>query len=126
AVSLIASGTARLGARFTLSARNLCLSGGQYSLESSGGSLIKATARFFGLGSQTPAANESNYTDRELYALVTGGLYIGPGTRVTITERLRNVEIQTGGLVGDTIGDTDNDRNLPSSRGVFPVVKGMQ
>jgi len=124
-ITLITSFTERIERKFILSSRNLYLSGGQYSLEASGGFFKNATARFFGLGSQTPAANESNYTDRELYALVTGGLYIGPGTRVTITERLRNVEIQTGGLVGDTIGDTDNDRNLPSSRVVFPFVKGM-
>ncbi len=48
-ITLITSFTERIERKFILSSRNLYLSGGQYSLEASGGFFKNATARFFGL-----------------------------------------------------------------------------
>lgn len=120
-IRLIASVTEKIERKFIGTYKNLYREGGRFSLEASAGFFKNATARFFGLGNQTSVYNETNYTDRELLGHITGGMYIGPSMRLTVTERLRNVEIQKGGLVG---GD-EKETNLPFSRDVFPFVKGM-
>jgi outer membrane protein assembly factor BamA len=112
-ITLIASYTERIERKFIGNYRNLYLGQGRYSLEGGGGFFKNATARFFGLGNQSAESDETNYTDRELYGFVTGGLYVGPGKRVTWTERLRNVEMQPGGIP-----------DLRFTRSVFPTVKG--
>jgi outer membrane protein assembly factor BamA len=93
--------------------RNLYIAQGRYSLESGGGFYKNATSRFFGLGPNAPQSSETNYTDRELYGYLSAGLYIGPGQRVILTERVRNVEIQPGGIP-----------SLPFTQSVFPSVRG--
>src|SRR5207247_515778 len=72
-----------------------------------------ATARFFGIGSQTSPAQETNYTDRELLGHITTGFYVGPAQRVLWTERIRNVEIQPA-VVPD----------LPFTQSLLPAVHG--
>src|SRR6185503_9030359 len=93
--------------------RNLYLSNGRYSFESGGGFYKNATSRFFGLGRNASQSSETNYTDRELYGYLSGGVYIGSGKRVILTGRVRNVEIQPGGIP-----------HLPFTQSVFPDVRG--
>jgi len=110
---LVASYTERTERRFVYDYRNLFLQGGRFSLETSVGFFKNGTARFFGIGNQTSSEQETNYTDRELLGHITAGLYIGPGQRVLWTERIRNVEIQTGVV-----------QRLPFTQAVFPGIKG--
>ncbi len=112
-IKLIASITEKTERKFQLDAQKLFLDGGRYSLEGNVGFFKNGTARFFGLGNQTRENQETNYTDRELLGFITGGLYVGPGRRVTWTERLRNVEIQVGAVP-----------NIPFTQSVFPAIKG--
>ena len=53
---------------------------------------------FSALALSAPQENETNYTDRELYGYASAGIYVGAGQRVLFTQRLRNVEIQPGGI----------------------------
>lgn len=110
---LIASYTEKIERKFLFDYRNLFLSGGRYSLEANVGFFKNATARFFGIGPQTSAAQETNYTDRELLGHITAGLYVGPGRRVLFTERLRSVEVQVGAVP-----------DIPFTQPVFPAIKG--
>ncbi len=110
---LIASYTEKIERKFLFDYRNLFLSGGRYSLEANVGFFKNATARFFGIGPQTSAAQETNYTDRELLGHITAGLYVGPGRRVLFTERLRSVEVQVGAVP-----------DIPFTQPVFPTIKG--
>ena len=110
---LIAAYTEKTERRFVFDYRNLFLQGGRFSLETSVGFFKNGTARFFGIGNQTSPTQETNYTDRELLGHITAGLYIGPGQRVLWTERIRNVEIQTGVV-----------QHLPFTQSVFPTIKG--
>lgn len=110
---LLASYTEKTERKFLYSYRNLFLPGGRFSLEANVGFFKNGTARFFGIGSQTSQAQETNYTDRELLGHITAGIYVGPGQRVLWTERLRNVEIQPG-IVPD----------LRFTQSVFPAIRG--
>jgi outer membrane protein assembly factor BamA len=110
---LIASYTEKTERKFTFTYRNLYLAGGQYSIEGNVGFFKNGTARFFGLGNRTSEFNETNYTDRELLGHITAGVYVGPSMRVTLTERLRNVEVRVGAVP-----------NIPFTQSVFPSIKG--
>lgn len=112
-IKLIASITEKTERKFQLDAQKLFLDGGRYSLEGNVGFFKNGTARFFGIGNQTRENQETNYTDREILGFITGGLYVGPGRRVTWTERLRNVEVQVGAVP-----------NIPFTQSVFPAIKG--
>lgn len=112
-IRLIASVTEKTERKFLLDYQTLFLNGGQYSLEGNVGFFKNGTARFFGIGNQTRTDQETNYTDRELLGFITGGLYVGPGRRVTWTERLRNVEVQVGAVP-----------KIPYTQSVFPAIKG--
>ena len=112
-ITFLASYTEKIERKLVANYRDLYLSQGRYSLESGGGFFKNATSRFFGLGPSAPQASETNYTDRELYGYLSAGIYTGPGKRVIFTERLRNVEIQRGGIL-----------SRPFTRDVFPTVRG--
>jgi outer membrane protein assembly factor BamA len=112
-IKLIASVTEKIERKFQVDYQALFLEGGKYSLEGNVGFFKNGTARFFGLGNQTKESQETNYTDRELLGFITGGLYVGPGRRLTWTERLRNVEVQVGAVP-----------NIPYTQSVFPAIKG--
>ncbi len=112
-IKLIASVTEKIERKFHLDYQTLFVNGGRYSLEGHVGFFKNGTARFFGLGNQTSKDQETNYTDRELLGHITGGLYVGPGRRVTWTERLRNVEVQVGAVP-----------DIPFTQSVFPAIKG--
>lgn len=113
AIKLIASVTEKTERKFLLDYQTLFVDGGRYSLEANVGFFKNATARFFGLGNQTSHDQETNYTDRELLGHITAGIYVGPGRRVTWTERLRNVELQVGAI-----------SSVPFTQSVFPAIKG--
>ena len=112
-IKLIASITEKTERKFMLDVQKLFLNGGQYSLEGNVGFFKNGTARFYGIGNQTREDQQTNYTDRELLGFITGGIYVGPGRRVTWTERLRNVEVQVGAVP-----------NIPYTQSVFPATKG--
>ncbi len=113
-ITFLASYTEKIERKFLGTYRNLYLAGGRYSFEASAGFFKNATARFFGIGAKVPQDNETNYTDRELYGYVSAGIYVGPGQRVLFTQRLRNVELQPGGIP-----------DLSFTQSVFPSVPGM-
>ena len=123
-IKLIASITEKTERKFQIDAQKLFLDGGRYSLEGNVGFFKNGTARFFGIGNQTSQNQETNYTDRELLGFITGGLYVGPGRRVTWTERLRNVEVQ-GGALTNTDAQTAGGAPIPYTKSVFPTVTGM-
>jgi len=113
AFKLIASYTEVIERKFVFDVQRLLLEGGKYSFEGNVGFFKNATARFFGIGPTTTEGQETNYTDRELLGFITAGIYVGPGRRVLLTERLRNVEIQPGGIP-----------DLPFTQSVFSGIKG--
>lgn len=112
-LKLIASYTEKTERKFQFDFQRLFLDGGKYSLEGSVGFFKNGTARFFGIGGQSALDQETNYTDRELLGFIAGGIYVGPGRRVTWTERLRNVEVQVGAVP-----------NIAYTQSVFPTIKG--
>lgn len=112
-INVVGSYTEKIERKLIGTYRNLYIADGRFSLEARGGFFKNATARFFGIGANSVEANETNYTDRELFATATAGIYIGPGTRVTETERVRNVEVQRGALP-----------TLPFTQEAFPSVRG--
>ena len=112
-IKLIASISEKTERKFILDVQKLFLNGGQYSLEGNAGFFKNGTARFYGIGNQTREDQQTNYTDREILGFITGGIYVGPGRRVTWTERLRNVEVQVGAVP-----------NIPYTQSVFPATKG--
>ncbi len=112
-ITFLASYTERIERKFLGTYRNLYIAQGRYSFESAAGFFKNATVRFFGIGAGAPQDNETNYTDRELFGYVSAGIYVGPGQRVLFTQRLRNVELQPGGIP-----------DLAFTQSVFPSVRG--
>ncbi|TAL10379.1 MAG: hypothetical protein EPO02_07890 [Nitrospirae bacterium] len=112
-IKLIASITEKTERKLMLDVQKLFLNGGKYSLEGNVGFFKNGTARFYGIGNQTREDQQTNYTDRELVGFITGGVYVGPGRRVTWTERLRNVEVQVGAVP-----------NVPYTQSVFSAIRG--
>ncbi len=78
---LIASYTEKTERKFLYSYRNLFLLGGRFSLETNVGFFKNATARFFGIGSQTSPTQKPNYTHRELPCHITTGTTVGINPR---------------------------------------------
>jgi hypothetical protein len=72
-------------------------------------------ARFFGFGSRTTQAQETNYTSRELLVKLTAGIKLTPDLALMLTERYRNVRVDNG------IVDS-----LPATAQQFPVIPGIQ
>ena len=112
-ITFLASYTEKIERKFLGTYRNLYIAGGRYSFEAGAGFFKNATARFFGIGASAPQENETNYTDRELYGYASAGIYVGPGQRVLFTQRLRNVEIEPGGIP-----------SLRFTKSVFPSIRG--
>ena len=71
--------------------------------------------RFFGFGGGTPQAQETNYTKRELLVKLTAGIRLTPDLALMLTERYRNVRVDTG------IVDS-----LPRTAQQFPTIPGIQ
>lgn len=71
--------------------------------------------RFFGFGSRTTQAQETNYTSRELLVKLTAGIKITPDLALMLTERYRNVRVDAG------IVDS-----LPATAQQFSTIPGIQ
>jgi len=90
-------------------------SDGRYSLSVSGTFFKNATSRFFGISMDTPESNESNYTAREVRANWKFGVYLNEVTQLAVSQRYREVRVQTGGV-----------DFLPYAGQVFASTSGMQ
>jgi len=71
--------------------------------------------RFFGFGSRTTQAQETNYTSRELLVKLTAGIKLTPDLALMLTERYRNVRVDAG------IVDS-----LPATAQQFSTIPGIQ
>ncbi|WP_447974239.1 BamA/TamA family outer membrane protein [Nitrospira sp. Kam-Ns4a] len=111
----IGSFSERIERKLVLTYTDPAFSHGRYAL-SFGGSFFKnATSRFFGIGSNTVEANQTNYTAREIRAQWKFGVHLNEVTQVAIGERFRDMEIQPGVVT-----------SFPFSATQFPTVPGMQ
>ena len=88
---------------------------GRYSLDLGASFFKNATARFWGIGMDTPQQNETNYTDREVRANWRLGLYLNEVTQIAVAQRFREVRVQRGAV-----------ERLPFTAAVFPQIVGMQ
>ena len=88
-------------------------SNGRYFLNFGGSFFKNATARFFGLGQDTPESSQTNYTSREARANWRFGVYANEVTQVAVSQRFRQVSLQRGGT------------DLPFTGEVFPTVDGV-
>ncbi|WHZ23129.1 MAG: surface antigen (D15) [Nitrospira sp.] len=86
---------------------------GQYFLNFGGTFFKNATSRFFGLGEKTEKDDQTNYTAREARAYWQLGLYANEVTKVSVGQRVRQMQIQRGAT------------GLPFSAERFPEVDGM-
>jgi outer membrane protein assembly factor BamA len=111
----IASLTENIERKLLLSYVNPALSDGRYSLSVGGGFFKNATSRFFGIGQDTVEGNQTNYTAREFRTNLKFGVYLNEVTQIAISQRYREVRVQTGGI-----------SDLPYAAQSFPTVDGMQ
>ena len=110
----IASYSEKIDRLLQFSYTDPAFSHGRYAL-SYGSSFVKnATARFFGIGPETTAANETNYTARELLGYWKFGIYFNEVTQIAVGQRYRDVRVQRGAT------------DLPFSAELFPNVDGIQ
>jgi len=91
------------------------LSDGRYAFSFGGAFFKNATSRFFGISQDTPESNQSNYTAREVRADWKFGVYLNEVTQVALSQRYREVRVQTGGVT-----------EFPYAGQVFASVSGMQ
>ncbi len=95
--------------------KNLSAGGGRYILAADFAAFKNPFARFFGFGSRTTDAQETNYTSRELLVKLTAGINVTPDLALMVTERYRNVRVDDG--VVDS---------LPTTSQLFPGIPGIQ
>jgi len=74
----------------------------------------ESTARFFGLGQESRAEDETNFTQREMTARLLFGINFTKTLNLTLTERYREVKIQKGGV-----------DQLPFIGDRFPALNGL-
>ncbi len=87
---------------------------GRYYLAGQGLFIRDPTYRFFGIGPETRKEDETNYTQREATLFVTGGLNLSRYWRLTLTDRVRRVDVLPGGV-----------EDLPFTAERFPDVPGI-
>lgn len=95
--------------------KNLSAGGGRYILAADFSAFKNPFARFFGFGSRTTEAQETNYTSRELLAKVTAGINLTPDLSLMLTERFRIVRVDDGVVA-----------SLPGTTQLFPAIPGIQ
>ncbi|MEP6958325.1 MAG: BamA/TamA family outer membrane protein [Nitrospirota bacterium] len=95
--------------------KNLSAGGGRYILAADFAAFKNPFARFFGFGSRTPEAHETNYTSRELAVKLTAGVNLTADLSLMFTERYRNVRVDDGIVV-----------TLPRTAQRFPTIPGIQ
>ncbi len=96
--------------------KNCSLFHGLYRVNLRGHYFENSSYRFYGIGPDTDENDESDYTHREFMLRFFGGINLGKYCCISLTERLMNVQVKTGGL--ETIPDTrDLYRNVTGIRG---------
>ena len=95
--------------------KNLSAGGGRYILAADFAAFKNPFARFFGFGSRTTEAQETNYTSRELLVKLTAGINLTPDLSLMLTARYRNVRVDDGVVV-----------SLPGTAQQFPTIPGIQ
>ena len=105
----------RLDQGIDLGYKNLSAGGGRYIVAVDLSAFKDPFARFFGFGSRTTDAMETNYTSRELLIKLTAGINITPDFALMWTERYRNVRVDDGIVV-----------SLPGTAQRFPAIPGIE
>ena len=105
----------RLDQGIDLGYKNFNAGGGRYILAADFTAFKNPFARFFGFGSRTIEAQETNYTSRELLVKLTAGIKLTPDLALMLTERYRNVRVDDGIVV-----------SLPGTVQQFPAIPGIQ
>ncbi len=105
----------RLDQGVDLGYKNLSAGGGRYILAADFGAFKNPFARFFGFGSRTTEAQETNYTSRELLVKLTVGINLTPDLSLMLTERYRNVRVDDGIVA-----------SLPGTARLFPTIPGIE
>lgn len=89
--------------------------GGRYIFAADFAAFKNPFARFFGLGSRTTEAQETNYTSRELLIKLTAGINLTQDLSLMLTERYHNVRVDNGIVV-----------SLPGTAQLFPTIPGIE
>src|SRR5713101_7882222 len=113
--TLFASQSTRNQAHYEVTYTNPALAQRRYFFDGKLDYINDRTARFFGLGADSRKQDETNYTLRDIGGSATLGWWIMPTLRVSLTERLRLVDIDRGVV-----------HALPFLRDKFPGLPGAQ
>ena len=105
----------RLDQGIDLGYKNLSAGGGRYIFAADFAAFKNPFARFFGFGSRTTEAQETNYTSRELLIKLTAGINLTPDLSLMLTERYHNVRVDDGIVV-----------SLPGTARLFPAIPGIE
>ena len=92
----VASLTEKIERKILFSYTDPAFSNGRYFLQFGGTYFKNATARFFGIGQDSTAGDETNYTAREYRANWRFGIYANEVTQISIGQRFRDVQLQPG------------------------------
>jgi outer membrane protein assembly factor BamA len=109
----VASLTEQIERKLLFNYTDPAFSSGRYFLNFGGAFFKNATPRFFGIGERTVAADETNYTAREIRANWRFGVYANEVTQVAIAQRFRNMRLERGAT------------DLPFTAEQFPTVDGV-
>lgn len=109
----IASLTEKIERKILFSYTDPAFSNGRYFLQFGGTYFKNATSRFFGIGQDTVAGDETNYTAREYRANWRFGIYANEVTQISVGQRFRDVRLQPGAT------------DLPYTVVAFPDVPGV-
>ena len=104
--------------------KNLSAGGGRYILDADFAAFKNPFARFFGFGSRTPEAQETNYTSRELVVKLTAGINLTADLSLMWTERYRNVRVDEG-IVASLPGTAQQFRTIPGIQGAQILGHGL-
>jgi hypothetical protein len=111
----IASYATKVEREFEASFKDTGAGGGRYILAAEANWFKNAFARFFGIGNNTPEADESTYTSREANIRLSAGLNLGQHFSVLWTERYRDVRVDDGVIP-----------SLPQTKDKFPTITGIE
>jgi len=109
----IASLTEKIERKILFSYTDPAFSNGRYFLQFGGTYFKNATSRFFGIGQDSVAGDETNYTAREYRANWRFGIYANEVTQIAVGQRFRDVRLQPGAT------------DLPYTVVAFPDVPGV-
>ena len=116
--TLFASQSTRNQAHYEVTYTNPALAQRRYFFDGKLDYINDRTARFFGLGADSRKQDETNYTLRDIGGSATLGWWIMPTLRVSLTERLRLVDIDRG-VVHALPFLRDKLPGLPGEQGAF-------